>query len=94
MKITAQDVENVAFLSRLAMSGEEIEKYRGSLNLILEYLELLKPLDTKEVEPTTHVLSLKNVFREDKLEPSLDKKLVLSNAPEEEDGFFKVPRIL
>lgn len=94
MKITAQDVEHVALLSRLELSAEEIESHCDTLNAVLNYMEMLNQLDTKDIEPTTHVLPLKNVFREDKVEPSLDRKLALSNAPEEEDGCFKVPRIL
>jgi len=94
MKISAKDVEHVALLSRLELSEQEIEEYCGSLNVILDYMELLNTLDTSNVEPTAHVLPIKNVFREDELKPSMDKELVLSNAPEEENGYFRVPRIL
>ncbi len=94
MKKSAQDVENVALLSRLELSAEETEKESQVFNRILDYLQVLDSLDTSKTEPTTHVLSLTNVFREDKLEPSLDKEAVFGNAPEVEDGYFKVPRIL
>ena len=94
MKITAKDVEHVAVLARLELSEEDKEKYTQSLNDILEYMEVLNGVDTKNVEPTAHVLSLKNVFREDESQQCLDKKLALSNAPEEENGCFKVPRII
>lgn len=94
MKITEKDVEQVAFLSRLDLTAEDKAAYTISLNTILDYMEMLNRLDTSAVEPAAHVLPLKNVFREDKLQPSLDKELVLANAPEEEAGAFKVPRIV
>ena len=94
VKITTQDVEHVAKLSRLHLSEEEKERYTQTLNSILEYMEILNRVDTSHVEPTAHVLPLKNVFREDKLHSCLDRKLALANAPEEEDGCFKVPRIV
>lgn len=94
MKITVTDVKHVALLSRLEMSEKEIEEYSGNLNVVLEYMGIMNSLDTGQTEPTIHVLPLKNVFREDELKPSLAKQLVLQNAPEEEEGCFKVPRIL
>jgi aspartyl-tRNA(Asn)/glutamyl-tRNA(Gln) amidotransferase subunit C len=57
-------------------------------------MDVLGELDTENVKPTAHVLPLKNVFREDVVKPSLDRDLALSNAPEREDGYFKVPKIL
>lgn len=94
MKIVEKDVEQVAHLSRLELTAEEKAAYTGSLNKILDYLDLLNKLDTSTVEPAAHVLPLKNVFREDKLQPSLAKELVLANAPKEEAGAFVVPRII
>lgn len=94
MKITVKDVEHVALLGRLELSGEDKENYTQTLNDILQYMEVLNGVDTSQVEPTAHVLPLRNVFREDKLHSTLDKELALSNAPEEEGGCFKVPRIV
>ena len=94
MKITRQDVENVALLSRLEMTKEELDAYAGQLNAILEYVDVLNKLNTKDVEPTAHVLPLKNVMRPDAVKPSLPRELALSNAPEAEDGYFKVPKIM
>ena len=62
-----------------------------SLNAVLDYLELLNKLDTSAVEPAAHVLPLKNIFREDRPQQSLDKELVLANAPEEEEGSLSCP---
>lgn len=94
MKITRQDVENVALLSRLEMTPEELDAYAGQLNAILEYADVLNKLDTTGVEPTAHVLPLKNVMRPDEVKPSLPRELALANAPEVEDGYFKVPKIM
>jgi aspartyl-tRNA(Asn)/glutamyl-tRNA(Gln) amidotransferase subunit C len=94
MKVTSKDVENVAVLSRLAIPSDEVEKYTGHLNAFLEYVDGISALDTDAVVATAHVLPLKNVFREDAVKPSLDRDLALSNAPEKEDGYFKVPKIL
>ena len=94
MKITLKDVENVALLSRLEFSETELEQYTGNLNDFLEYADLLTKLDTEGIKPTAHVLPIKNVFRNDELQPSLERKLALSNAPDQEDGYFKVPKII
>ncbi len=94
MKITQKDVEHVALLSRLKLSEDDKDKYTQSLNAILEYMEILNRVDTSGIEPTAHVLPLKNVFREDEVKETLEKELVLSNAPDEENGCFRVPRII
>lgn len=94
MKFTVQDVEHVASLVRIALSEEEKKKYADSLNTILENLAVLNQVDTTQVEPTAYILPLKNVFREDREEPCLEKEIAFMNAPEEENGCFKVPRIL
>ena len=94
MKITAKDVDHVALLSRLELTEEEAGKFTGQLNSILDYVEVLNSVDTSQVEPTAHVLPVKNVMRPDEVRPSLDRKLALSNAPEQEDGYFIVPKIV
>jgi aspartyl-tRNA(Asn)/glutamyl-tRNA(Gln) amidotransferase subunit C len=92
--ITRKDVEHVALLSRLELTDNEVEKFTGQLNAILGYIDMLNRLDTAGVEPTAHVLPLKNVMRADEVRPSLPRELALANAPEQEDGYFKVPKIL
>lgn len=94
MKITKKDVEHVAMLARLHLDEEEKAKYTEQLNSILDYMEKLNQLDTEKVEPTSHVLPIKNVFRKDRVEKSLANEEVLANAPDKEDGYFKVPRII
>jgi aspartyl-tRNA(Asn)/glutamyl-tRNA(Gln) amidotransferase subunit C len=94
MSIQTKDVEYVAKLARLNLSDEEREKFTDQLNAILQYAEKLNELDTEGVEPTTHVLHLSNVMRKDEVHESLSQEKVFRNAPEEEDGQFKVPAVL
>jgi aspartyl-tRNA(Asn)/glutamyl-tRNA(Gln) amidotransferase subunit C len=94
MKITMQEVEHVARLARLELTAEEKERMRAQLDSILSYIDTLNELDTTAVEPTSHVLPMTNVFREDEVTPSLPQEEVLANAPDRSDLFFRVPRIL
>lgn len=94
MPVTREDVEKVAALARLCFSKEEKEQFTTQLNRILEYMEQLNRLDTEDVEPTSHVLPLKNVFREDVVVPSLPQDELLANAPSQHRGYFKVPRVI
>jgi len=94
MKITRKDVEHVALLSRLEMDESDVAKFTGQLNAILDYIEVLNKVDTAGIEPTAHVLPLKNVMRVDEVRPSLPREMALANAPEQEDGYFKVSRIM
>lgn len=94
MSISMQDVEHVAKLARLELTAEEKEVFNGQLNAILKYAEKLNELDTDGIEPTSHVLPVMNVMREDEVRPSLPIEKVLLNAPDEEDGQIKVPAVL
>ena len=94
MKITRKDVEHVALLSRLELTEEDIGKFTGQFNAILDYIDVLSKVDTAGVEPTAHVLPVKNVMRSDEVRPSLPRDEALANAPEREEGYFKVPKIL
>jgi aspartyl-tRNA(Asn)/glutamyl-tRNA(Gln) amidotransferase subunit C len=94
MKITKREVEHVALLARLKFSEAEMERFTLQLNGILEYMEKLKELDTSEVEPTFHAVAQKNVYREDRVLPSIPQDLSLSNAPDGDRGFFRVPKII
>ncbi|KAA2298986.1 Asp-tRNA(Asn)/Glu-tRNA(Gln) amidotransferase subunit GatC, partial [Clostridioides difficile] len=73
---------------------EEEQTLTGQLNAILKYAEKLNELDTEDIEPTTHVLHVSNVMREDETKESLSIEQVMRNAPEEEDGQFKVPAVM
>ena len=88
------DIEKVARLARLDLSEEEKVTFGSQLEQILTYMEQLNRLDTSGVEPTSHAIPVYNVFREDEVRPSLPQEEVLAIAPDEEDGHFKVPRII
>ena len=96
MKITKKDVEHVARLARLALTEEEKERYTAQLESILEYIDKLNQLDTSQVAPTTHVLPLSNVWREDIAEPTRLglAEDILKNAPESEGSYFKVKKVI
>lgn len=93
-KVTQKDLDMVALLSRLEVVEQDKERYLGQLDAFLQYVDNLATLSTDNVEPLAHVLPIHNVFREDVVHPSLDRALALSNAPLQEDGYFKVPKIL
>jgi aspartyl-tRNA(Asn)/glutamyl-tRNA(Gln) amidotransferase subunit C len=92
--ITREDVEHVAELARLELTAPEKEQFIAQLNEILTYFEKLNELDTTGVEPTTQVIPMSNVLRDDAVQPSLDRAQALQNAPDEAHFFFKVPRII
>ncbi len=94
MKISRQEVEHVAKLARLELSEQEKEKLTDQLSSILTYVEKLNELDTKGVEPTSHVLDIKNVMRDDVAAPSLPQDRALANAPDKAAGHYKVPKII
>lgn len=94
MTITSNEVEHVARLSKLEIDPEDTGRLTLKLAAITDYMRLLEEEDVSGVEPTTHVLQLTNVFREDELIPCLPREEALAIAPESERGFFKVPSIL
>lgn len=94
MKVTREDLKNVAVLSRLAIAEDKADGYIAQMDAILSYMDNLSEINTDAVKPTTYPLPMENVFREDVVKPSLDRELALSNAPLKEGGYFKVPRVL
>ena len=88
------DIEYVARLARIDLSAKEKKKLSKQLGDILTYIEKLKELDVSKIEPMSHVLPLKNVFRQDKLRASLPNRKVLANAPDAQGDNFSVPRII
>ena len=94
MKITRKEVEHVAKLARLALRDEEIETLTNQLGNILTYVEKLNELDTTNIEPTSHVLPIKNVLREDEEGKSIEREKALGNAPDRTEEFFRVPKVI
>jgi aspartyl-tRNA(Asn)/glutamyl-tRNA(Gln) amidotransferase subunit C len=93
-KITRAEVEQVARLARLELTDDEQERMTAQLDAILGYIDKLNALDTSAVEPTTTVIPMVSVMREDAVRPSLTQEEALENAPDREDVFFRVPRII
>jgi len=94
MALERKDVEHVAKLARLELSEEELGLYTKQLGDILSYVEKLNQADTANVEPLAHAAGAGNVFREDRVEASLDRAKALEQAPDADGRFFRVPRIL
>lgn len=87
-------IDHLARLARLTLTEEEKPLYREQLLGILHYMETLNELDTVGIEPTSHVISISNVTREDSARPSLDREEALRNAPDRTDAFYRVPKII
>lgn len=92
--INKEDVDHVALLGRLELTEEEKETYTRQLSDILEHFQSLQRLDTENVQPTAHVLPLKNVMREDWAGQHLSREEALANCPDRDENYFKVPRII
>ena len=88
------DVEHVARLARLALTAEEKERLGLQLAVILEHAAKVGEVAAEDIPPTSHPVPRANVYRPDEVRPSLSREDALSNAPEVEDGRFKVPRIV
>lgn len=94
MGIDRAAVDHIARLARLDLSDAERSRMQTELAQILGHAERIQSLDLDDVEPTSHSIPLKNVTRPDEVGPSLTQEEALQNAPEAEDGRFKVPRII
>lgn len=94
MAITKNTVRYVTDLARIGLSEQELEHFTGQLDRILEYVHKLKTVDVEGLEPTTHVLQMKNIYREDCVKKSLSVKDAMKNAPDKKGNLFKVRKII
>lgn len=92
--LTKEDVLKIAKLSKLKFNESEIEKFKEDLNKIFDYMEELNKLDTSHVEPLFNVLDLKDKLRKDKVINSEIKKNILDNAPNKDENFIIVPKVI
>lgn len=92
MKITEDMVDYISALARLSLPEEEKARVAGELERIVDYMDVLNTLDTRGVEPMSHVFPLKNVTRPDTAQPSTDRALLLQNAPVPDEAAFLVPK--
>jgi aspartyl-tRNA(Asn)/glutamyl-tRNA(Gln) amidotransferase subunit C len=94
MRITEEEVERVAHLARLNLTGQELEMMTSQLDTILSYVAKLEELDTTGVPVTTHAFSVANAFRDDRVQGSLTQDEALVNGPRQNGEAFVVPRII
>lgn len=92
--ITLKDVQKVAALAHLQLSDEELARMTEELGGILDHIATLSEVRTDHISPTSQVLDLRNVLRDDSVQPSLPVEAVLANAPDREDGWFRVRAVL
>ncbi|PSB33303.1 Asp-tRNA(Asn)/Glu-tRNA(Gln) amidotransferase subunit GatC [Chlorogloea sp. CCALA 695] len=92
--IDREQVHKVALLARLELSPEEEAQFTTQLGSILDYFAQLSELDVTDVQPTTRAIDVSNVTRSDDLQPYGEREAMLTNAPDQEGDFFKVPQIL
>ena len=92
--ITEADVRHVAKLSRLALSDDEIATFTRQLEQVMQHIDKLKSVDVEDVEPMVHAHEQTNVLRDDMEQPGLAVEQALYNAPQRDDPFFKVPKVL
>ncbi len=88
------DIGRIAKLARVALSDEDLATYSDQLEMILEHAARVQALPTDGVEPTSHPLPMVNAFRPDEVTECLDRAEVLASAPDHDDGYFRVPKIL
>jgi len=94
MTIDKNTVKYTADLARIEMDEGELAQFTKQLDRILDYVHKLKKLDVSQLKPTSHVLEMKNVYREDKVKKSLPVTEVMKNAPDKEGNLFKVQKII
>jgi aspartyl-tRNA(Asn)/glutamyl-tRNA(Gln) amidotransferase subunit C len=88
------EIEHVAMLARLKLTENEKKLFSDQVGSIIDYINKLNELDTGNVQPTSHVLPIKNVFRQDTLKESLPRDSALKNAPVRDKSFYRVPKII
>jgi len=94
MAITIDDVKKIASLAKLSYAESDLAKIAKELDAIVGYVEQLKELNVEDIEPTSHVLELVNVLREDIASPWLTSEEALGNAPAQKLGYFSVPKVV
>ena len=94
MKLSIEEVKRIALLARLGVDEEDLEKFSVQLSNILENFEVLQQVDTTDIPPTSHPVALSNVLREDEVASSFASADILANAPQEDEGCFRVRAVL
>ncbi|HRX86700.1 MAG TPA: Asp-tRNA(Asn)/Glu-tRNA(Gln) amidotransferase subunit GatC [Phycisphaerae bacterium] len=92
--VTTEEVRHIATLARLKLSDAEVERFTRELAAIIGYVEKLREVDVTHVEPTAHAVGAHNVFRDDVVQPSPGAAMAMANAPQKQNEFFRVPKVL
>jgi aspartyl-tRNA(Asn)/glutamyl-tRNA(Gln) amidotransferase subunit C len=92
--ITRDDVKSVAALARLEFDDDQLDRMTAELGGILEHIAKLSELQTEHISPTSQILDLRNVLRQDNVRPSLPTEAILANAPDREENCFRVRAVL
>lgn len=92
MKITDDMIDNIVILSKLELTHNEKEKAKEDMDKMLSFIDKMNELDTESVEPLSHVFPINNVFREDEIVNQDNSEAMIKNAPEQEMGYYKVPK--
>jgi len=93
-KVTKETIEHIADLARLNISEAEKEKFTLEMEKIISYVDKLNELDTSDVKPMEHVIPIRNILREDVVTGSFDREKLMENAPSQEQGCYKVPKVM
>ena len=94
MSVDAATVRRIAHLARIAVEEDEVERLKGELNAILAFVEQLQEVNVDGVAPMTSVTPMKMKMREDKVTDGNDAEAVLKNAPQSDDNFYLVPKVV
>lgn len=94
MKIEKEQIQHIADLANLTITDEELEKYTLDMSNMVDFATQLNELDTENIDVTTSILGEFNIFRKDELKQSFDTHELLKNAPESQDGMFKIPKVI
>ena len=92
--VDRDEVKRVARLAMLELKEDQIDKFASQFNEILGYMEQINELDLSNCEAAFHITQLQNVFREDEVKSSMDREVILKNAPETDGESFKVPKVI
>lgn len=90
--ITEETIEYVEILAKLSLAEEEKKQVKEDMQKMLNYIDKLNELDTSDVQPMSHVLSIQNIFREDTVTNKENREAMLANAPQQKDGQYQVPK--
>ncbi len=94
MPLDKNQVRHIARLARLSLTEEEITRFSRELTVILDYIDALQQVATDNVQPREQFITSENVFRDDIVKPSLPRETVLAMAPDADDRYFRVPRVI